>query len=290
MHKVFCLLGLSVFLAIPAARAAEPIAVLAAEDFYGEVAAAVGGDRVAVSSVLLGPNVDPHDYEPTPSVARDVSDARLVVFNGADYDPWIEHLLAASSRPGRQTIEVAGLIGVKAGDNPHAWYDPKTMPALATAVARALTGIDPEHAADYAARRDAYVAALAPIGEKVAGMRGRFAGQPVAATEPVFGYMADALGLALGNNEFQTAIMNETEPSARALAGILDDIRGNRVRVLIYNRQVTDAITEQLLDAARQANVPVVGVTETLPAGKTYVGWMTGQLDDLEKALAGPAS
>jgi zinc/manganese transport system substrate-binding protein len=289
MQRFLAFLGLAMALSVPA-LAAEPIRVLAAEDFYGEVAASVGGDRVAVDNVLLSPDIDPHDYEPTPSVARNVSDARVVIFNGADYDHWIEHLLEASGQPGRRVIEVAGLIGAKEGDNPHVWYDPRTMPALADAVAATLSEIDPDHAADYAARREGYVASLAPVGEKVAAMKERFAGQRVAATEPVFGYMADALGLELGNSAFQAAIMNETEPSPRALAAMLDDIRGNKVRVLIYNRQVTDAITEQLLAAAGQANVPVVGVTETMPAGMSYAEWMTSQLGALDKALSGPSS
>ena len=289
MQRILALFSLLLALAAPA-LAAEPIRIVAAEDFYGEVAKAVGGDRVAVDSVLLGPDIDPHDYEPTPSIARNVSDAQVVIFNGADYDHWIEHLVEASGRPERRIIEVAGLIGGKDGDNPHVWYDPRTMPALADAVAATLAEIDPEHAADYAARRDSYVGSLASVAAKVAAMKERFAGQRVAAPEPVFGYMADALGLQLGNSDFQTAIMNETEPSPRALAEMLDDIRGNRVRALIYNRQVTDAITEQLLTAAKDANVPVVGVTETMPAGMTYAEWMTSQLGALEKALSGPSS
>jgi zinc/manganese transport system substrate-binding protein len=289
MQRILALLGLVLALATPA-LAADPIRILAAEDFYGEVARAVGGDRVAVESVLLGPDIDPHDYEPTPSIARNVSDARVVIFNGAGYDHWIEHLVEASGRPERRIIEVAALIGAKEGDNPHIWYEPRTMPALAAAIAATLAVIDPDRAADYAARRDSYVASLAAVGGKVAAMKERFAGQRVAATEPVFGYMAEALGLVLGNNDFQTAIMNETEPSPRALAAMLDAIRGNTVRVLIYNTQVTDAITEQLLAAAKQANVPVVGVTETMPAGMTYAAWMTGQLGALEKALTGPSS
>jgi zinc/manganese transport system substrate-binding protein len=125
---------------------------------------------------------------------------------------------------------------------------------------------------------------------KVAALRGRFAGTPVTATEPVFGYMAAAVGLTVGNDDFQRAVMNETEPSATAIAAVIDAIRNHKVRALIYNTQVTDPLTEQLLAAAEAARVPVVGVTETKPAGLSYVGWMTGQLDLLGKALAGPSS
>jgi zinc/manganese transport system substrate-binding protein len=273
-----------------AASAADPIAIVAAENFYGEAARAVGGDRVSVTDVLMNPDVDPHDFEPSPSVARAVADAKIVVFNGADYDHWVEQLLSAAERPQRIAIEAAALLGVKDGGNPHLWYDPKAIPAVAGAIATALARLDPDGAAGYEARRAAYVASLAAVTAKVAAIRDRFAGVPITATEPVFGPMADALGLKMLNNEFQSAIMNETEPSASAIAGILDDVSNNRVRVLVYNTQVIDAMTEQLLAGAKLANVPVVGVTETLPAGLAYGSWMLGQLDSLEKALSGPNS
>ncbi len=273
-----------------AAGAELPISIVAAENFYGEVATAIGGDRAIVENILISPDADPHDFEPPPSVARAVADATIVVFNGADYDHWIENLLESTERPERKVIEAAGLIGVKEGDNPHVWYDPRVMPAVAGALAGALAELDPDGAADYEARRQAYVAALAPLNAKVGSIRQRFDGTTITATEPVFGYMADALGLKMSNQDFQTAIMNETEPAAKDIAAVVDDIQSRKVKVLIYNTQVTDAMTEQLLGAAREANVPVVGVTETVPDGIGYAEWMTGQLESLEKALAGPSS
>ena len=267
-----------------------PIAIVAAQNFYGEVAAAIGGDRVMVENVPLSPGADPHDFEPNPSVARAVADAAIVVFNGAGYDHWMENLLESTERPERTVIEAAGLLGVTEGENPHVWYDPRTMPAVAEALAKTLSARDPEGADLYRERQKTYVAALAPMAAKVAAIRQRFAGIPVAATEPVFGYMADALGLEMTNTEFQTAIMNETEPSAREIAGLADDLKKHRVKALIYNIQVSDAMTEQLLAVANEANVPVVGVTETLAGKMNYAEWMLGQLESLEKALAGPSS
>jgi zinc/manganese transport system substrate-binding protein len=164
------------------------------------------------------------------------------------------------------------------------------MPAVAEAIATTLAELDPEGAADYEARRQAYGATLAPLDAKVGAIKQRFDGTAITATEPVFGYMADALGLKMSNEDFQTAIMNETEPSAKDIAAVVDDIRGHKVKALVYNTQVTDAMTEQLLGAAREANVPVVGVTETVPEGMSYADWMIGQLESLEKALAGPSS
>jgi zinc/manganese transport system substrate-binding protein len=275
---------------LPTVAAELPIPVVAAQNFYGEVAAAIGGDRVVVESVPMSPDADPHDFEPSPSVARSIADAAIVVFNGADYDHWMEHLLESTERPDRIVIEVAGLIGVEEGDNPHVWYDPKAMPAVAEALAQALAAMDPEAANDYEARRKAYVEALSPVDAKVAAIRHRFEGTPITATEPVFGYMADALGLTMSNEEFQTAIMNETEPSATEIAGVIDDLENHKVKALIYNTQAAGAMTEQLLDAAKAADVPVVGVTEAVPPGMGYGEWMLGQLESLEKALAGPAS
>jgi zinc/manganese transport system substrate-binding protein len=262
---------------------AAPISVVAAENFYGEAAQAVGGDHVAVQSVLLAPGTDPHDYDPPASVATAVADADLVILNGADYDHWMAHLLDASAAQHRAVIDVASLIGVKGGDNPHIWYDPDAMPAAVNAVADALAKVDPAHAADYAANRDAYLATLAPIAARVGELRDRFAGAPAAATEPVFGYMADALGIKMQNEAFQTAIMNETEPAARDVAAVEDALRKHEVKVLFYNPQVEDSFTKNLAAIANAANVPIVAVSETMPDGKSFVRW---QLDTLEATAA----
>jgi zinc/manganese transport system substrate-binding protein len=288
MNRLIPALAFSLALVLPAA--AEPISILAAENFYGEAATAIGGDRVAVESVIVAAGTDPHDFEPPASVARGVADADIVIMNGADYDHWMEHLLEASSGDGRVVIDVASLIGVEEGDNPHIWYDPKAMPALANALADALIAADPAGKADYEARRDAFLATLAPIDTTVADLRARFAGTAVIATEPVFGYMADAIGLTMQNEAFQTAIMNETEPAASDIAAVEDDIRSGRVRVLFYNAQVEDAFTKNLADLARDAGVPVVGVTETQPEGKSFAEWMTETLGATAKALGDTAS
>jgi len=278
------------FASAPASAAELPIKVVAAQNFYGEAAIAIGGDRVVVEIVAIGPDVDPHDFEPSPSIARSFADARVVIVNGADYDHWAEQLLESTERPQRVIVEAAGLIGVAEGENPHVWYDPRTMPAMAKALARTFAELDPNGADGYEARRSAYIDGLAAMKEKIASIRQRFEGTPITATEPVFGYMADALGLEMSNQDFQTAIMNETEPSAKEIAKVIDDIRDNRVKALIYNTQVDDAMTSQFLVVADEADVPIVGVTETTPNGVTYPDWMLNQLDTLEKALAGPSS
>jgi len=285
-------LAFAAALALPAGAFATelPIPIVAAESFYGEVATAIGGDRVAVESVAISPDADPHDFAPPPSVARAVSDARLVVMNGADYDHWMEHLLEATGDGDRIVLDVGVLLDAKEGGNPHLWYDPRAVPALAGALTAALSTADPDGAARYQARFNDYLVSLDELDRKIATIRERFAGTEVAASEPVFGLMAEALGLRMLGQDFQLAVMNETEPSARAIAEVEDDLRSGKAKVLFYNSQVIDLLTERLLATAEQAGVPVVAVTESMPAGKTYVGWMLDQLDATAKALAAPSS
>jgi zinc/manganese transport system substrate-binding protein len=164
------------------------------------------------------------------------------------------------------------------------------MPALADALAATLSALGPDGAAGYAARRDAFLATIAPIQQRVDALRAQFAGTPVTATEPVFGYMAEALGFKMQNDAFQTAIMNETEPSASAVASMEADIKQGRVKVLFYNSQVEDPLTQHLSEAAKAAGVPVVGVTETQPAGQSFTDWMLDELNATAKALGAPAT
>jgi len=267
----------------------RPLSIVAAENFYGDVARQIAGPGAKVTSVLSNPDQDPHLFEASPSVARDIADARIVVYNGADYDPWMAKLLGVSRSGDRRVIVVADLMHRSAGDNPHLWYDPATMPAYARALAAALASADPAHKEAYDRRLQAFLDSLRPLDAAVASLRSRFAGTPVTATEPVFGVMASALGLAMRNERFQLAVMNDTEPSASDIAAFETDLREHRVRSLLYNSQATDAAAKRLLGIARQAGVPVVGVTETEPAGKTYQAWLMGELDALGTALGGPA-
>jgi zinc/manganese transport system substrate-binding protein len=262
--------------------------VVAAENFYGDVARQLGGPAVAVQSILTNPDDDPHLFEASPSVARALAGAAIVVENGVDYDPWMAKLLEASPAAHRQAIVVAGLVHAAPGANPHLWYDPATMTKFAGAFHAALVAGRPAQAADLDRRLHDFERSLVPLTGKIAEMRARYAGLPVTATEPVFGYMAAALGLAMRNERFQLAVMNDAEPSASDVAAFEDDLRGRRVRVLLYNTQATDDSAKRLLGLARQAGIPVVGVSETEPAGTTYQRWMLDQLDALDHALSAP--
>jgi len=275
---------------ISALAAEDQIAVVAAENFYGDIARQIGGDRVAVVSIMSSPDQDPHLFETTPGTVRQIAKAQIIIANGANYDPWMEKLLAATPRAGRVVITAADLTGRKAGDNPHLWYDPKTMPAVATAIAEALSKADADHASDYAARLKTTLATLERIAARVAQLKAKHAGSAVTATEPVFGPMAEALGLTMRNQRFQLAMMSDTEPSARDLAAFERDLRERAVKVLIYNSQVSEKLTERLRDIAIKSKVPVVGVAETMPANTIFQDWVLGELDAIDKALSGPNS
>ena len=271
-----------------AAAAPPPIAIVAGESLYADIARQIAGPDVAVSAILSNPDEDPHLFEASPAVARALSAARLVIVNGADYDPWLVKLLRATKGRDRRVIDVAALAHKKPGDNPHIWYDVDIVAAAARAIAAELEAIDPAGKAGHASRLATFLDSLAPLRGQIAAMRARFAGQSVTATEPVFGYMAASLGLLMRNERFQLAVMNETEPRPSDVAAFEADLRQHRVRALLYNSQATDQAAKRLLDIATAAHVPVVGVTETMPAGTTWQGWMSRQLDALAAALQGP--
>lgn len=279
VRLVLLLLALSV-----TARAA-PIPVVAAENFYGDIARQVGGGDVAVTSILSNPEQDPHSFEASPSVARALSGARVVVLNGAGYDPWMDKLLGASRSPARVVVNAAELTGHKPGDNPHIWYDPATARVMAAALAQAFGQADPAHAAAFAERRAAFERSLEAVDARIAALRGRLAGTAATATEPVFGYVLAALGMENRNERFQLAVMNGTEPAASDVAAFEGDLKGRRVRLLVYNSQATGPVAARMAKLARAQGIPVVGVTETEPPGRSYQAWLLGELDAIDRAL-----
>jgi zinc/manganese transport system substrate-binding protein len=279
-------IGIFAAVLIAAAAAHAQVRIVAAENFYGDIARQVGGPEVAVTSILTSPDQDPHEFEANPSTARALADAAIVVFNGAGYDSWAAKLLSASPSRSRRVIVVADLVHKKPGDNPHLWYDPRTVTALAGTLADTLAALDPAHRALYRDRLAKFEQSMRPLAAQIAELRQKYAGTPVTATEPVFGYMANALGLDMRNPGFQLAVMNDTEPSPADIAAFEHDLRAKTVKVLLYNSQTSDALTRRMQAVAQQAGIPVVGVTETEPPGKDYQEWMRSQLDALDRALA----
>lgn len=275
--------------ALPA-DAAEPVKIVAAENFYGDLATQIGGKHITVTSILSNPDQDPHLFESSPSTARDISGAQIVLYNGADYDTWMDKLLSASSQPDRTSIVVADLTGIKSGDNPHLWYNPKILPLVAKALEAELEKRDPPSAADYKKNLATFDASFADIVKQIDDVKAKYAGTQVTATEPVFGYMAEALGLKMLNLDFQMAAMNGTEPSPSQVAAFENSLKDGSAKILFYNSQVTDDTTTRLLKLAKDSKVPVVGVTETQPSGTTIQKWFAGQIKEVGDALAGKAN
>jgi len=267
------------------AFAAGPLPIVAAENFYGDVAHQIGGPDVKVTSILSNPDEDPHLFEASPSVARAISAARFVIYSGIDYDSWMAKLLGAARSLDRTVVVVAELVGRKTGDNPHIWYDPNTMLTFAKVLADDLSAADPAHRSDYQDRLARFQQSMQPIQAKIAALHERLAGTPVTATEPVFGYMFDALGMQVRNQSFQLAVMNNTEPSASDVAGFESDLKTHRVKLLVYNSQASDPIAERMMKLAEASHIPVVGAAETKPPDKTYQQWMTSELGAVDRAL-----
>ena len=272
-----------------AAAAGDGVQVVASTNVYGDLVQTVGGDRVQVTSVIEDPSVDPHSYEASARTQLAVSEADLVVENGGGYDDFMDTLLAASdATPTLLTaVEVAGLDTEAEGFNEHVWYDLPAMSELTGQVADALGEIDPEGADEYAASATRLQDGIAALVAREEQARATTAGAGVAVTEPVPGYLLDALGAADRTPaEFSEAIEEGTDVSPAVLQETLGLFSGGQVRALVYNEQTSGPETDQVLDAGRAAGTAVVPVTETLPDGEDYLSWMGGNLDAVVAALS----
>jgi zinc/manganese transport system substrate-binding protein len=264
------------------------VEVVAAENVYGSMAAQIGGSHVAVTSILRDPSADPHLYTASTRNELAVARAGLVIQNGAGYDSFMTKLEDAAPSDGRIALTVADVLGVHGtGANPHLWYDVPRLGRIAGAIAAGLAHADPAHRKAYRVRLRRFEEGLRPLVREVASIRARYGGRPVAYTEPVPGYLLAAAGLRnLTLPAFARAIEDGTEPSPEAVAQMTALLSGHRVRVLLVNTQAVSPITTRITDAAEAAGIPVVGVTETLPAGETFQGWQLRQAVALQRALS----
>lgn len=265
------------------------IVAVAGENFYGDLIARVGGERVQVTSIISDPAVDPHTYESNTQSAEEVADATLVVENGLGYDAFLDHLIGASPRSDRKVINVQQLLGLPDGSNTHVWYDPATMPKVARAVAEALEQIEPASKAAFETNLATYLDSFVPLDARIAEVKARFPGAAVAYTEPVPGDLITALGFkSLTPQGFAKAIENGTDPAPADVAAEQDLLTGHQVGLLLYNSQVTSPVTESIKSLAGQSGVPVVGVSETIPKqNESFVDWQLAQLNEIAAALGG---
>jgi zinc/manganese transport system substrate-binding protein len=270
-----------------------PVRVVASTDVYGSIARAVGGDRVAVKSIISG-TADPHEYEATPADAAAVGQAAVMIVNGGGYDDFAGTLIEASSaKP--QLIDVVELSGLRTGQgefNEHVWYSLPTVDKLADRLAADLAAVDPPGAATYTANAAAFKGRVEGLTAKVDAIRAAHDGAAVAITEPVPLYLVQEAGLQnVTPEEFSEAVEEGSDPSAAVLGETLALFSGKTVKVLLPNAQTESAATRQVEQAADAAGVPVVPITETLPPGvDDYVAWQGGQIDELSAALGRAAA
>jgi zinc/manganese transport system substrate-binding protein len=265
------------------------IQVVAGENFWGSIAAQVGGSRVAVTSVVTDPNADPHLYQSSAQTARDFAGARYVILNGAGYDSWAQKLLDANPVSGRKVFTVADLLGKKEGDNPHFWYDPDAVTRVANQISQDYKALDPADASAFDAQNTQYLTvALKPYHDRLTTIKTKFAGQKVGATESIVVYLASYLGLDLISPPafMQAVAEGENDPPANSVAEFEQQIQQKQISVLVYNVQTNSDVINRIRQLAEQQNIPIVGVSETLqPVDASFQDWQLAQLLTLQNAL-----
>ena len=274
----------------PAAGTAggRTLQVVAAENFWGSIAAQLGGDQVQVTSIITSPDADPHSYEATASDGRSVAGADLTVVNGVGYDTWASDLAAANPSGTRTDLDVGAVVGARAGDNPHRWYNPDDVRRVVDAITADLQAKDPAHSAYFDQQKAAFTGtALKDYDTVVASIRAKYTGTPIGASESIVSMVAPALGLDVRTPpDFLTAISEGTDPTAADKATIDAQIRSGAIKVYVYNAQNATPDVQAQVDAAKAKGIPVSTITETMtPATASWEDWQTAQLTALEAAL-----
>ena len=265
------------------------VLVVAAENFWGSIAGQIGGAHVQLKSIIVNPDTDPHEYEPTPSDGRAIASAEYVIVNGAGYDPWAGKLVDANPAESRTLLDVGRLNRVAAGGNPHMWYSPAYVARVIDQVTADLKRIDPSDESYFDVQRTAYLSqGLARYDSLRAQIRLRYASVAVGATESIVVYLAADLGLDLTSPQgFMSAISEGNEPTAADKAAFDRQVESRQIKVLVFNSQNSTPDVQALVRAARGLGIPVVALTETLsPASATFQDWQSAQLQDLATALA----
>ncbi len=262
--------------------------VVAAENFWGSIAAQLAGTRANVTSIIVNPDTDPHSYEPTAGDARTIAGASMAIVNGVGYDSWASRLLAASPSPGRVVLNVGRLLGLREGANPHRWYFPANVLAVVGEIVADYDRLDPGDAAYFAQRRRAFEGeGLARYRQLIAEIRGRYAGVPVGYSESIFQGLGEALGLKLLTPySFAKAIAEGSEVTAGDKETVDEQARRRAIRVWIFNSQNVTPDVQRVSELAREHGIPIATVTETLaPASDSFQQWQVSELEGIMRAL-----
>jgi len=286
-RRVAILVALIAFIVpVVSAGAAPEINVVAAENFYGNIVAQLGGEKVNVTSILSDPNVDPHEYESSVNDARAIASADLVIENSGGYDDWMDKLLSASTSSRRVLLKGFDIAPNKLPDNEHVWYNVDNVQAIAQAVTDSLKKLDSTDAALFSKNLQSFSESLSRVRQKILQLKAKWSGTPVGLTETIFLYQATPIGLSvLTPFEFQKAIAEGNDPPADTVVTAESQVKRKMIKVLIYNEQTVSSVTTKLQEEARAAGIPVVPVTETMPSAMNYQNWMLSQLTALERAL-----
>jgi zinc/manganese transport system substrate-binding protein len=272
---------------IGAGASPRVLQVVAAENFWGSLAAQLGGSRVQVTSIVSDPNADPHEYETNPADARLFAAADYVIVNGVGYDTWADKLLAAQPRAGRRVLSVATFLGRPNGSNPHLWYNPTYVFKVLDKITDDYESLEPADRSYFAARHHAVEIALATYRSTLTSLEHRFSGTKVASTESIFVYLASYLHLQLVTpSTFMNAVAEDVDPPASSLATFERQITMRDFKVLVFNTQTVTPLTTNIRHATTAAHIPVVGISETMqPPNTTFERWIVGELDRLGAAL-----
>lgn len=282
--KQKCAFSAFVFLFIPFIAHAA-IDIVAAENVYGNVVNKLGGNYVHVTNIINAPQQDPHLFTLTPSLAQQITQAKVIILNGANYDAWILPLLTPKVVNKSYIVNVAALYGIQIGENPHVWYMPEVMLRFAQTMTSLLSEIDPDHANYFQQQMQQFAKEYEKLVQKINQLRTQYQNTPVIATEPIFNYMAEAIGLDMHGIPFQVSNMNDVQPAISEIKQFEDDLRNHNVKVLIYDKQVVNPLTERMIAIAEEVHIPVIGVSEMMPEKVTYAQWMMNELNELEVAL-----
>ncbi len=265
------------------------INVAATINAWGSILAQLGGSHVTTTSIITNPDTDPHDYEPTPADGRTIAAAKLFIENGIGYDSWADKAVQAGPDSSRTVIDVGELTGTPDGGNPHRWYSPSDVEKVVDTITADLKELDPGDAAYFDTRRKTFEdSGLAQYRQLIAGIRARYAGTPVGASESIFAPLSDALGLKLITPaSFLKDISEGTDPSAADKATIDAQISSKKIQVYVFNSQNSTPDVSTQVEESKREGIPVTAMTETLsPEGASFQDWQCAQLKSLELALA----
>lgn len=300
------------------------VQIVASTNVYGDIAKQVGGDDVEVTSLITSAAQDPHSYEASAQDRLAVSRADVVMENGGGYDPFVDTLLDAGSTEGVVVINASELSGLMPGHegeehdheheestsspaaeaesteaadeheghdhiegfNEHVWYSFSAMDEVAHELAHELGEKDAANAETYEKNYEAFSAQLKELEASAEALKPQAEGKGAAITEPVPLYLLEEIGLQNKTPDaFSEAIEEGADVSPSVLQETLAIFSNHEVALLAYNEQTSGPETAEVEKAAKDAGIPVVSFTETMPEGDTYVSWMTANIDAVSDVL-----